>query len=270
MARKKAPKKAATPRRKTEAMEEICFVIMPFGHWFDVYYDEIYIPAITKAKLKPVRADDMYRPSSIVKDIWSLTNQAKIVLADMTGKNPNVFYELGLAHATKTPAVLVAESMSDVPFDLRALRVLEYNRNHPGWGGILQDAITSSLGEVLAAPEDAVPPAFLELEQQSKTGPITAEQKELMQLRKEVRLIAESVGTSEIKTRNGSRSFLPGSGSSSENKIHDALINLTIQGSVTDFTVDDDHALVTFANRNGRERTTKVLESMGWYPYEAY
>ena len=72
--------------------KETCFTIMPFGGWFDDYYESIYKPAIEKAGLKPRRADDLYRPSTIVNDIWSCTKESKLVLADLTGKNPNVFY----------------------------------------------------------------------------------------------------------------------------------------------------------------------------------
>lgn len=85
---------------------ETCFTIMPFGGWFDDYYESIYCPAIEAAGLKPCRADDLYRPSTIVTDIWSYTQTAKLVLADLSGKNPNVFYELGLAHALPSPRYL--------------------------------------------------------------------------------------------------------------------------------------------------------------------
>ena len=101
---------------------------MPFGGWLDDYYETIYRPAIIAAGLEPHRADDLYRPSTIVTDIWSYTRRAKLLLADLTGKNPNVFYELGLAHALAKPVILVAEEMDDIPFDLRALRIIVYDK----------------------------------------------------------------------------------------------------------------------------------------------
>ena len=61
-----------------------------------------------------------------------------MMLADLTGKNANVLYELGLAHAIDKPVVLLSQSMDDVPFDLRALRVITYDVAHPGWGGLLR------------------------------------------------------------------------------------------------------------------------------------
>jgi hypothetical protein len=107
---KKAAKKKGGIVSTTDSKKESCFTIMPFGGYFDGYYKDIFRPAIKSAGLDPNRADDLYRPSAIVNDIWSYTKNAKIILADLTGKNPNVFYELGLAHALAKPAILVTES----------------------------------------------------------------------------------------------------------------------------------------------------------------
>src|SRR5690349_20368297 len=101
-----APKPTAEEKpqeNKKGRAKPTCFAIMPFGGWFDDYYDDLYCPAIRAAGLEPKRADDLYRPSTIINDIWSYTQSAKIILADLTGKNPNVFYELGLAHALAKP-----------------------------------------------------------------------------------------------------------------------------------------------------------------------
>ena len=61
-----------------------CFTIMPFGEWFDDYYDELYCPAIRAAGLEPKRADDLYRPSTIINDIWSYTQSAKLIFYLLT------------------------------------------------------------------------------------------------------------------------------------------------------------------------------------------
>jgi hypothetical protein len=193
MSTRRTPRKA-TKRAKKEAAEEpqplgnsngICFTIMPFGGWFDSYFESIYKPAIEAAGLTPRRADDLYRPSAIVHDIWALTKAAKLLLADLTGKNPNVFYELGLAHAVAKPVVLVAESMDDVPFDLRALRVIVYNRNRPDWGEALARDITTSITEVISSPNDAVLPTFLNVVER-RTQTITEEEKEIISVRQDL------------------------------------------------------------------------------------
>ena len=64
-----------------------CFVIMPFGQPFDRYYLNIFVPAITAVGLKPLRADSIFSPSTIMADVWQFTRQAVVVLADVTGKH---------------------------------------------------------------------------------------------------------------------------------------------------------------------------------------
>ena len=105
---------------------DTCFVMMPFGEWFDRYYQEIYVPAIKDAGLEPVRADELFTTGSVVEQIWEQIEKSKLLLADLSGKNPNVFYELGLAHAAKKPVIFTSSAVDDVPFDLRHLRVIIY------------------------------------------------------------------------------------------------------------------------------------------------
>jgi hypothetical protein len=82
------------------------------------YYQEIYMPAIKEAGFEPVRADELFTTGSVVEQIWEQIEKAKLLLADLSGKNPNVFYELGLAHAAKKPVVFTASLVDDVPFDV--------------------------------------------------------------------------------------------------------------------------------------------------------
>jgi hypothetical protein len=171
------------------AEEQTCFTIMPFGGWFDAYYKDIYVPAIKAAGLIPRRADDLYQPSAIVRDIWSFTNSAKIVLADLSGKNPNVFYELGLAHAIAKPAILVTDKMDDVPFDLRALRVLVYDKNLPDWGKLLGEKITKSIQEIIASPLASVLPVFLDVKDRSPKASITPAEKDILEIKQDVELL---------------------------------------------------------------------------------
>ena len=190
--KKKAPaKKAGSLKEKNDssAKRDTCFIIMPFGEWSDYYYETIYIPAIESTGLIPRRADDLYRPSAIVHDIWALTQQAKIILADLTGKNPNVFYELGLAHAVAKPAILITESMEDVPFDLRALRVITYNKNEPDWGDRLRDKIKTAIKEVLDTPLEAVLPTFIKVKETKSQPTVTKAEKELISMRQDIDLL---------------------------------------------------------------------------------
>jgi len=168
--RKKASEKnraaTSTPKQATKKVpikpkaEGTCFVMMPFKGPFNLYYNSIFKPAIKKANLDPVRADDLFRPSVIVSDLWQMIQDAKVLVSELTTKNANVFYELGLAHAIGKPVILVSETMDDVPFDLQQLRVLLYDKDDPAWGQKLCESMTKAITETLEHPVEAVPSIF--------------------------------------------------------------------------------------------------------------
>jgi hypothetical protein len=200
-------KKAAVkkPKSQTSKSNHLCFVIMPFGGWFDKYYEEIFCPAIKNSGLVPKRADDLYRPSNIVQDIWAFTKKAKIILADLTNKNPNVFYELGLAHAATKPVILITQNIEDIPFDLRSLRIIEYDKNSPNWGTILQEDIKNAITETLESPNETIPSAFLEVSAPAATKAVTKKEKDLVELKQKFELLERQV----MKYVPTSRSFRP-------------------------------------------------------------
>ncbi len=105
---------------------------MPFMSEQRPVFDDHILAVVRKLRLKAKRADDFFSVNSIMEDIWSGINAAKVVIADCTGRNPNVFYEIGLAHTLGKPVVLIAQSNEDVPFDLKAIRYIEYQYTPPG------------------------------------------------------------------------------------------------------------------------------------------
>jgi len=181
----------------------LCFVISPFGEWHDRYYQEIFVPAIAAANLDPMRADSLFRPSNIVHDIWHGVTASRVMLADLTGRNPNVFYELGLAHATRKPVLLLTQDIDDVPFDLRGLRVIQYDLRNPQWGIILREKITSGLKETLKSPEKAVLPTFL-LEDPGRPVQISAGEERYLDLLQQVNALR-----AELRTYTGNALALP-------------------------------------------------------------
>ena len=180
--------------------KDSCFVIMPFGGWFDDYYEKIYCPAIKSAGLTPTRSDDLYRSSSIVQDIWNYTQNAKIILAELTDKNPNVFYELGLAHAIGKPAVFVTKTMDDVPFDLRSLRVIKYDTNVPDWGKVLQNNIKQAIRETIEEPEESIPPNFLGVKKSTEVK-VTKQEKDYLELKSRIDRMERESNSSLLVSR---------------------------------------------------------------------
>lgn len=139
---------------------DTCFVMMPFGDWFNTYYQEIYIPAIREAGFEPLRGDELFSTGSVVEQIWEQLTKATVLLADLTGKNANVFYELGLAHAARKPVVFTAANIDDVPFDLRHLRVIIYDIREPRWAEKLIKEIADYLKNAKSDPEKSIPQPF--------------------------------------------------------------------------------------------------------------
>jgi hypothetical protein len=134
-----------------------CFVMMPFADPQGAYYEKIYAPAIEKAGLKPVRADtNIFGTGKIMDQIWVGINGAKVLVAELTTKNPNVFYELGLAHALQKPVVLVSSNESDVPFDLKHIRVIYYDMSDPFWGAKLIEKVAENVLSAIQNPEEAI------------------------------------------------------------------------------------------------------------------
>ncbi len=136
---------------------DTCFVMMPFGAPLGEYYNKIYEPAIEKAGLKAVRADDdIFGTGKIIDQIWSGINAAKVLIAELTTRNPNVFYELGLAHALRKPVVLVCSNEQDVPFDLKHIRVIYYDVHDPFWGTKLIDKVAENILSAISNPAEAL------------------------------------------------------------------------------------------------------------------
>ncbi|GIF50251.1 hypothetical protein DFJ67_7961 [Asanoa ferruginea] len=136
-----------------------CFVMQPFAAPLGTYYETIYKPAIEQAGLEPVRADDsIFGAGKIIDQIWRGIRGAKVLIAELTTKNPNVFYELGLAHALQKPVILVSSNDDDVPFDLRHLRYIKYDKEDPFWGPKLIDKIADNIKLAIADPEEAIFP----------------------------------------------------------------------------------------------------------------
>ncbi len=106
-----------------------------------------------------LKADDIYGTAPIIKDIWVSIWKARVVIADVTTRNPNVNYELGLCHALGVPTILITQSMDDVPFDYRHRRCILYDTQDVDWQTKLREKITRTIQAVLdgGAPADDLP-----------------------------------------------------------------------------------------------------------------
>ena len=109
------------------------FVIMQFSAPFDELYSDVIKPAAEDLGFTVARADDTYGPGIIIADIEQSILEAKAVIADITPlHNPNVFWEVGYAHALRKPLILLAERDTVLPFDVSPFRTLFYDNTIPG------------------------------------------------------------------------------------------------------------------------------------------
>jgi len=105
----------------------LCFVLMPFDEQFSNLFAVVESVVKDYAYLKCVRADRIPGPSQITSDIWEHIQKSRFLIAVITGRNPNVFYEIGFAHALGKDVILLVQEGEKVPFDIQVIRYLRYN-----------------------------------------------------------------------------------------------------------------------------------------------
>lgn len=110
--------------------EKLVAVMLPFK------LDKTFV-AITNAcknlNVDCKKADDIWENSTFIQDIFELIFTCKVVVADFTGKNPNVFYEVGIAHTLGKTVIPITQSTDDIPTDLGHHRALKYLPNEQGY-----------------------------------------------------------------------------------------------------------------------------------------
>lgn len=125
---------------------------MPFGDYFDAYYSKVIKPAVAKGGLSAVRADEIYGTGAIIDDIHRSIMAAAVCIADVTGRNPNVSYELGMAHALGKPVLIITQDVKDIPFDYKHLRAITYDPRSFGWEAQFVETIARTINEVTKNP----------------------------------------------------------------------------------------------------------------------
>lgn len=121
--------------------------MMPFDVGFATVYDSIR-QAAESAGLRCRRADDIWENAAIIQDVVALIDRSRVVICDCTGRNPNVFYEAGIAHTLGREVILITQNEHDIPFDLRHLRYVRYLNNAEGRAA-LAEALQARMQTIL-------------------------------------------------------------------------------------------------------------------------
>lgn len=117
------------------------FVLMPFDNDFDDIYKLGIQQAAKEKDVVAERVDEQIYTESILERIYRQIDGADFIIADMTGKNPNVFYEVGYAHAKGKICTLITQNTDDIPFDLKHHRHLVYDGSITKLKSMLADDI---------------------------------------------------------------------------------------------------------------------------------
>lgn len=116
--------------------EKLAFVIMPFSDDLSEIFKTIIKPTVESVELVCRRSDDYKTNKVIIQDIWKAICESRIVVADLTNLNPNVMYELGIAHTVGKETILIYQKSGETdikfPFDLNHIRRIEYENTASG------------------------------------------------------------------------------------------------------------------------------------------
>jgi hypothetical protein len=137
------PKEHIAPRKAS------CFIVMPFSQEWSAEVHRILARACEAAAVRPVRGDDLFTPTDILEDIWQSINAADFVIADITGRNPNVLYELGIAHTLAKPVLILSRDAVDIPIDLATRRVILYGQKADAWREDLARMMSEAIEKVV-------------------------------------------------------------------------------------------------------------------------
>jgi len=132
--------------------ERLAFILMPFAEDLTRVYTSIIKPAVEATGLVCRRADDFKTNKAIIQDIWKAICEARVVIADLTDVNPNVMYELGIAHTVGKETILIYQrgrgKDPKFPFDLAHIRRIEYEDSATG-GKKLENDLFDTLKSIL-------------------------------------------------------------------------------------------------------------------------
>lgn len=106
------------------------FVVMPLSDEFAWVFDDLIVPALRAANYEIFRSDTEMDQQNIMRDIVENIIRRDLIIAEITSLNPNVMYELGMAHALRRPTLMLTQDLSSAPFDLRAYRLTAYSDNY--------------------------------------------------------------------------------------------------------------------------------------------
>ncbi len=113
-------------RTPSQHLRADVFVLMPFEESLSSVFDDHIKPVCVKLGFTVQRADEIFSSGNVIDDVFSMIFNSKIIIADCTSRNSNVFYEMGIADTIGKRVILITKNRDDIPFDIRHKRFIEY------------------------------------------------------------------------------------------------------------------------------------------------
>jgi hypothetical protein len=152
-------------------LEQECFFIAPIGkdgseerNRSDGVLEFIVARAAQELGLRAVRADQLAEPGQITLQVIEHVLGAKAAVADLTGRNPNVYYELAIRHTAKLPTVLICEQGEHLPFDIAQMRTIFFSHTNLRSADHCRTEIVRHLREALDGAVDSPVAASVDLQ----------------------------------------------------------------------------------------------------------
>ena len=163
-----------------------CFVIAPIGESdseirkrSDQVLRHIIAPAAKDCGYETIRADQISEPGIITTQIIQHILEDPLVIADLTGRNPNVFYELAIRHAIKKPLVQIIGKGEQIPFDVAATRIIVVNHQDLDSVDEAKNQIISQIRAITKDPTKVDSPISMSIDLQYLKQSNTPEQRSL-------------------------------------------------------------------------------------------
>jgi len=166
--------------------DKTCFVIAPIGQAeseirkrSDQVFNHVITPAVQQFGYDPLRADHISEPGLISSQVIQHIVNDPLVIADLTGRNPNVFYELALRHALRSPYVQIMQSGEQIPFDVAGTRTIYVDHQDLDSVANAKEEIVKQVTAIQKEPENIETPISVSIDLQNLKKSDNPEQRSL-------------------------------------------------------------------------------------------
>ncbi len=196
----------------SEKEKKVCFVIAPIGeegsdirHRSDQIFKYIIEPVMKECDYVPIRADKIADPGLITSQMIQHLIDDSLVIADLTGRNPNVYYELAIRHTIKKPFIQIIEYDEIIPFDVAGIRTISVEHKDLDSVHDCKEKLISQIQSIERNPNNIETPISFAIDQQSlrqSDNPLESSNAEIISMLQEVKNMIRDLKNQNIDIMN--------------------------------------------------------------------